>query len=551
MRFGGDYRRVHRDFLAGSNATGNFTFTGLFTENAAQDPATGSSMADFLLGLPQSTTLNSSLQKSYLRDNVIDVYAMDDWRVTPSLTLNYGLRYEFFAPYSEKYGHLAYVATNPAGGFTTVTEVTAGTSGYPASLVDAWRKALRPNVALAWRVPKLKQTVVRAGYGMNYTQGEYATFANLMAHQPPFTNEQTNQEASGNGASSACARTVPMTCFTLGNGFPAPATLGNVAIDPHYPLPYVQAWNVDIQRTLPWGIVANIGYNGSRGSRLDTVIAPRAIPSSPGTDPSICNGSLGCYPLNFTYDEAVSFSKFNAGTIRVNKRMSGGVALGANYQYSHSIDDAGALGSVGGVGVQNWQNVPGELGNSSLDVRHSVSGNYLYELPFGKDKRWVTTGSGAHILEGISVSGTFKFATGNWLSPSYQSSVTSTTCGTGGVMRPNLTGVSITAGGGSQRQWFNPAAYSAPTNTPGYCDFFGNAPRNSIEGPGTVSNDMSLSKTMQLGDTRSMEIRAMMNNAFNTVQYAGVGTVVNQPKFGQVTSAGEMRSFQFTARFRF
>jgi hypothetical protein len=231
--------------------------------------------------------------------------------------------------------------------------------------------------------------------------------------------------------------------------------------------------------------------------------------------------------------------------------MSGGVAVGANYQYGHSIDDAGGLGSVGGVSVQNWQNVLGELGNSSIDVRHSVSGNYVYELPFGKDKYWVTTGKGSHILEGISVSGSFKFATGTWLSPSYQASVTSTTCGTGGVMRPNLTGASVTAGGGSLQKWFNSAAYTAPTNTAGYCDYFGNAPRNSILGPGTVSNSMSLSKTMQMGDMRSMEIRAMIDNVFNTVQYAGVGTVVNGPKFGQVTSAGAMRSFQFTARFRF
>ncbi len=72
-----------------------------------------------------------------------------------------------------------------------------------------------------------------------------------------------------------------MTCFTLGNGFPAPATLGNVAIDPHYPLPYVQAWNLDIQKTLPWGVVFNVGYNGTRGNHLDTVIAPRAIPAIP------------------------------------------------------------------------------------------------------------------------------------------------------------------------------------------------------------------------------------------------------------------------------
>jgi hypothetical protein len=247
----------------------------------------------------------------------------------------------------------------------------------------------------------------------------------------------------------------------------------------------------------------------------------------------------------------VSFSKFNAGTVRVNKRLSKGIALGANYQYSHSIDDAGALGSVGGVGVQDWQNVLGELGNSSLDVRHTVSGTYLYELPFGKDKFWVTTGAGSHILEGFSISGTYQFATGTWLSPSYTSSVASTACGTGGVMRPNLTGAPVTAGGGSLHQWFNPAAYTAPTNTPGYCDFFGNAPRNSILGPGTVSNNMALSKTMQMGDTRSMEIRATINNVFNTVQYTGVGTTVNSRNFGEITSVGAMRSFQFTARFRF
>ena len=104
------------------------------------------------------------------------------------------------------------------------------------------------------------------------------------------------------------------------------------------------------------------------------------------------------------------------------------------------------------------------------------------------------------------------------------------------------------------KQWFNPGAFTAPVsaeNNPYPCGVFGNAPRNSIAGPGTVSNNMSLAKTMQLGDTRSMEIRATLNNAFNTVQYAGVDTNVASPTFGQVTSVGSMRSFQFMARFRF
>jgi trimeric autotransporter adhesin len=557
VRFGTDYRRVHRDFLAGANATGSFTFSGLFTEDAAQDQDTGSSVADFLLGLPQSTSLNSSLSKSYLRDNVYDAYAMDDWRVKSSLTLNYGVRWEFFAPYTEKYGHLAEVITNPGDAFTSETEAQAGTNGLPDSLVYPWRKAFRPSVGLAWRVPKLKQTVVRAGFGMNYTVGEYATFANTMAHQPfttaggqSFNNVQINQEEVGNKPSSACARGVGAACFMLGtNGFQTNGQMrGSYALDPHYPLPYVMAWNLDIQRTLPMGIVLNVGYNGTRGNHLDTVIEPRAIVTSPLTDPT---------NLNFSYEKAGSFSKFNAATVRVNKRLQKGISLGANYQYSHSIDDAGALGAVGGVGVQDWQNVLGELGNSSLDVRHTVSGTYLYELPFGQDKTWVTTGAGSHILEGISFSGTFKFASGTWLSPSYSSSVFSTSCGTGGVLRPNLVpGQPVTAGGGSLHQWFNPNAYALPPEAndpanPYPCGVFGNAPRNSILGPGTVSNNMALSKTVDMGETRSMEIRATINNVFNTVQYSGVGTTKNLPTFGEVTSVGAMRSFQFMARFRF
>jgi hypothetical protein len=536
LRFGTDYRRVHRDFLGGSNATGTFTFTGLFTEDPAGDQNTGSPIADFLLGLPQSTSINSSIAKSYLRDNVFDGYAQDDWRAMSGLSLNLGLRWEYFAPYTEKYNHLAFVSTNPAQGFTSQTEVPAGTAGLPSALVYPYHRAFAPRVAFAWRVPKLKEMTVRGGYGMNFTVAQYSTFATSMAHQPPFANEQTNEEANASGrASRACVQT--NTCFTLANGFPAPATTGNYAVDPHYQLPYVQVWNLDVQKTLPWGIVMNLGYNGSKGNNLDIRIAPRATPSSPNTDPT---------NLIFTYEESGAYSRFNAATVRVNKRMSSGVSLGANYQYGHSIDDAGSIGASGSVVSQDWQNLAAEEGNSSFDIRHQVSGNYLYELPFGKDKRWFTTGAASHFLEGFSLSGTFKFATGTPLTPSYQAAVADVARGTTGTLRPDrVAGASITAGGGSLRQWFNTSAYTAPSG------LYGTAPRNSIAGPGTISNGMSLSKTLNLGDTRSWEFRATASNVFNTVQYAGVNTSDGTPNFGQVTSAGQMRAFQFTSRFRF
>jgi hypothetical protein len=338
-----------------------------------------------------------------------------------------------------------------------------------------------------------------------------------MVNQPTFVNEQTN-EAKQAGA------------YTLANGFGAPAPLGSYGVDPHYRLPYVQAWNLDVQKTLPWSVVMNAGYNGSRGSRLDITSAPLPTPGSP----------------IFNYEQAAAFSRFNAGTFRLNKRLSGGIAVGANYQYSHSIDDAGSVGGTSTVVAQNWQDLEAEEGNSSFDVRHTVSGTYLYELPFGKDKHWVTSGAGSHVLEGFSVSGSFTFATGMPLTPRYGAAVEDVARGTAGTLRPDrVAGTSITAGGGSQKEWFNTAAFSKPAGA------FGTASRNSIPAPGIITNNMSFSKTMQMGDTRSMELRATANNVFNTVQYSGVDTGVDSATYGQVTSARSMRSFQFTARFRF
>lgn len=544
FRFGGDYRRIHRDILAGSNPTGSFTFTGLFTEDPAQDSTTGSAVADLLLGLPQSTTIATAEGKSYLRENQWDAYFVDDWRAGANLTINYGLRYELFAPYTEKYNHLAELLTTPSNEFATLTPITAAEApanreGLPQSLLHAYKTAFAPRVGIAWK--PIKNTVMRAGFGINYSVGQYAGFAGTLAHQAPFVDLQTNNAVNASGQpSTSCVAT--SSCFTLANGFPS-TPVANYSLQPDYHLPYVMAWNLDVQRTLKWGVVMNLGYNGSRGNHLDITSAPRATTSSPLTDPG---------NLIFNYDQSSAYSKFNAATVRLNKRLSGGIALGANYQYSHSIDDASSVGGTSTIVAQNWQDLPAEEGNSSFDVRHKVSGTYLYELPFGKDKRWLTTGTASHVMEGFSISGSYTFATGTPLNPTYQAAVSSVACGTTGSLRPNrVPGVSLTAGGGSLDEWFNPAAFSEPAPTSGGCAAFGNASRNSIAGPGTVQNNLTLSKTMQLGDTRSFEVRATANNAFNTVQYSGVDTNVASPSFGQVTSVGAMRSFNFIARFRF
>jgi hypothetical protein len=220
--------------------------------------------------------------------------------------------------------------------------------------------------------------------------------------------------------------------------------------------------------------------------------------------------------------------------------------LGANYQYSHSIDDAAAVNGTSPRVAQNWQDLQAEEGNSSFDIRHQVSGTYLYELPFGKDKFWVTSGVGSHILEGFSVSGSFTLcdrqpANSELYSYRERCGVRHSGIGAAGSRAGSFSGrgprvAAVVQPGG---------VYCACAPVQGYpCAVFGNCVARFDHRAGDHQNNMSLSKTVQMGDTRSMEIRATANNVFNTVQYSGVGTSVTLPTFGQVTSVGKMRSFQ-------
>ena len=536
IRYGGDFRRVHNDLFGNTgNVTGTFTFTGLFTEQPGSTSTgagslsgtsnTGSSLADLLLGLPQQSSLQAPYQKSYLRQNSWDAFGQDSWRALPSLTLLFGLRYEYFSPYSEKFDRLSTLDTG--NNFASVATVVSGgvgpyTGKYPRDLIYPERNNFSPRIGIAVRAAK--DTVVRAGYGINYAVGQYAKFIQDFAFQPPYADVQTNETTSGANIS-------------LANGFPTPQTEGNYAVNKNYRLPYVQVWNINLQRTLPLGIVLNVGYNGSKGTRLDIVNAPGRS----------ANSSLS--GVLYDYENSVAFSNYNALTVSARKRLQKGISLGATYTYSHSIDNASSIGGSGGsstVVAQNWQNLLAEESNSSFDVRNNLTGNFLYELPFGPDARWLSTGWVGHSLNGVSISGTFTLANGEALTPHYEATVDEVARGTTASLRPDrVPGVSLTSGGGSLENWFNKSAFATPAAT------YGTASRYSIPGPGTVTLNASLSKTVRFSETRTFEMRATASNPLNTVQYSGVDTTLGSGTYGQVTAAAGMRQFSFNARYRF
>ncbi|QMV20372.1 carboxypeptidase regulatory-like domain-containing protein [Granulicella sp. 5B5] len=554
MRFGFDIRRVHNDQIGGSNPLGTFTFTGYATSSPEAQAAgtagttTGSGFADFLLGLPATTAIQAGLHKIYLRENVYDWYAQDDFRVASNLTLNFGIRYEYFAPYTEKNNRLVNLDHN--ANFTQVDTVMPGQNGtyeghFNDSLVNPDRTMYAPRFGVAWR-PKTqtkltKDVVVRGGYGINYNTGAFASFAQSLSHQVPFAVTQTNTLTSG------CTTLTPTTAanMTLANGFGCSsnyAIANNYAVDKNYRLGMVQIYNLNIQKTLPLQTVFNLGYNGTHATGLDIYGTPN------GT--ALGSAIAGVAPFEFETSGATLRS--NQLVVSLQKRQQKGIALGATYTYGHAIDDASAVGNgAAHTPMQNFFNLQGEEGNSSMDVRHTLTGNWVAELPFGPNRAFLNKGGVmGKVLDGFDLSGNFTFASGNYFTPQYSGNQAEAGSGLTYSQRPNRNYGVSTKGPGRVGEFFNTSAFTAPTVANG-ATLPGTANVGSIEGPGQVSVSASLSRTVQFAGTNSFEARVTATNVLNTVQYSGIDTSENSETFGRVTSAAAMRTLLVQARYRF
>jgi hypothetical protein len=541
-RFGGDYRRILQSFRSAKNAEGSFVFTGFATSQFASGSGvpvanTGYDFADFLLGLPQQTTLQSGTNSYDFRANAFDVYVQDDFRFRPSLSFNLGLRYEYNGPYTEAHNQIANL--DVAAGFADAASVLPGQVGafngvYPGSLIHPDRNNFAPRIGIAWK--PMKQTVVRAGYGVNYNLAQYGNIIQNFAFQPPFAVTSTNVSS-------------PANLLTLQSGFPATnATVtNNFAVDPNYRLGYVQIWNLDIQRQLPAGVVMNLGYNGSKGTRLDV---QRAITAT-GVQP-------------FIYESSAGNSVFHSGSIRLRKRMAHGIAISGTYTYSKSIDDASSIGGGGTVVAQNPFDIAADRGLSSFDQRHKFSGNWIYELPFGENHPFAQHGPLSHILDGWQWSGDFTIGSGLYFTPRVLGNSLDISRGVSGSLRANATGAPISLSNPTTLQWFNTAAFCSPVSSFGSSTpasgstcanpngtSFGDAGRNTIEGPRQVVFDMNLSKTITFKESRALELRIQAANVFNTVHFTAINAIVNSLTYGEVTSAGSMRRITMLARFRF
>jgi hypothetical protein len=576
-RWGGDFRRVQLNTETSSNARGSFIFTGINT---------GYDFADFLYegqlngqtayGLPQQTSVQYGEENFHFHGDYWDLYVQDEWKIRGNLTLNLGVRYEYVSPFTEENNRIANLdlspgVLNPALGTPTVAVVLPGQTGpysgtVPASLVRPDRKNFAPRLGVAWK--PFSKTVVRSGYGINYNTGAYQSIVQQLAFQPPFSTTETNiQTAPGN--------------LTLANGFPTASSGGitnNYAVNPDYRLGYVQIRNLDIQQQIRPTLLLNVDYTGTKGTNLDILEAPnRTISPTQGIQTLI----NGVQP--FTYENSLGDSEANAGSVRLRKRLSNGFSIGGIYTFSKSLDNASSIGAGATVGsgsaglgaggtapggggssasvgsgantvAQNPIDLAAERGLSSFNQTHRFTADYLWELPFGHDRRWLTGNTPMRAIFGDwQWSGDWTIASGLPFTPRYLNNADEVKGGTNGTLRPDVVpGQAIQLLHPSVAEWFNIAAFTAPPeNSQGQVIAYGNARRNSIIGPPTHVFDMAFTKVIPLKESRTLELRAQATNIFNIPNYASIDTSVTSPTFGRVTSVGAMRQITVTARFRF
>ncbi|MGH9628229.1 MAG: TonB-dependent receptor, partial [Bryobacteraceae bacterium] len=552
ITFGGSFRRQAFNYLSQQDPRGTFTFTG---------DQTGSDFADFLLGIPATSSIAFGNADKYFRQSVYDAYITDDWRVAAGITLNAGLRWEYGAPITELYDRL--VNLDIAPGFAAVAPVLASNpagslSGrqYPDSLVQPYKHGFAPRVGIAWRPVAGSSLVVRAGYGIYYDTSIYESIALRMAQQPPLSKTSRVQNSAE----------YPLT---LANGFSgSPSTTGNTfAIDPNCRAGYAQNWQLSIQRDMPGSLQMTATYLGIKGSHAMQAFLPNTFPAGAANPCPSC-------PAGFTYITSNGNSSRQAAQFQLRRRLRDGLTATLQYTFSKSIDNAAALGGLGastnsqtttgqspargtavtepsassqtGIGeiaiAQNWLDPGAERGLSTFDQRHLLNLQLQYTTGMGI--------AGGTLLSGWK-GGLFKdwtFATqitaGSSLpqTPVYLAPVQGT--GVTGTIRPDYTGAPLYAA--APGLFLNPAAYTAPLP-----EQWGNAGRNSITGPAQFLLNASLGRTFRLNDRFNLDLRVDSINAFNRVNFTAWNTTVNSPQFGLPAAVNAMRSVQTSLRLRF
>jgi hypothetical protein len=504
LKMGFEARRIEHNGINDLLARGSMTFSGALS---------GAGASDLLLGLLSFGIQSQSDAVQTLRTTATNYYFQDDWKVRPSLTLNLGIRYEYNTP-----------ATDPTNRMTVLNLATGklsqvGTDGVSRSGTKADRNNFAPRVGFAWS-PDESKTVVRGGYGLFFDSGLLVANTSLYFNPPYFTIR-----AFFPTQTSLITLSDP---FPTGGGITPAASLSSLS--PDLTQAYLQHWNFNVQREVRHLGVLSAAYAGSKGTHL---IRSRDLNQpAPGAGAIAARRPLPEFS-NIFLIESGGNSSYNSLQVSLNRPLSRGFSILANYTYGKSIDDTSAfLATKADKNFpQNSRDFAAERAASSFDVRHRASFAAVWRMPFGFQSSAILSGN-----------------TGQPFTPilRFDNSNTGNTGGTYGNDRPNVVG-DPNSGPRTPERWFNTAAFAIPA-----ANTFGNAGRNVVRGPGYFSADASLMRKFQLTERLALQFEAQGFNLFNRTNFNLPERFVDEPAtFGRIFSARAPRQFQLTGRFTF
>ncbi len=508
LTFGGDVRRVMVDVESQQNPRGAFTFNG---------SVTGSDFADFLLGIPTTSSIAFGNADKFLRAYSSDAYVTDDWRFSPTLTMQIGARWEYDTPMNESLGRLANLSVTP--GFTSASPIKGD------GLLQPDRRGFEPRVGVAWRPVPGSSLVVRAGYGIYRNQNVYLPIVLLLAQQPPLSTAFQLQNSAS-------------TPLSLATGFTPPKVLSNTfAVDPSLRVGASHNWQALVQRDLPGSLTVTATYLGTRGTDLLQESLPNTVA------PGAVNPCPAC-PSGFVYLTSNGVSTRQAGQFQLRRRLRNGLLASVQYTLAKATDNATALAGVslnGSAIAQDWRNLDAETAPSNFDQRHQVTATAQYTTGMGLAGGTLLEGWKGRLYKGWTLTGQLTTGSGLPFTPVYFAPVQG--AGVTGSLRPSLSGASLTAPSG---YYLNPAAYTLPP-----AGQYGNVGRNSAVGPAQFSFNAGISRVFQFSERVSFDWRLDATNFLNRVTYTGVDAVLGGPQFGLPTLTNTPRKIQSTMRLRF
>ncbi len=536
LKFGADIEQVTLYAYVTLSARPALTFTGVFTQNPQSRAGTGSSFADFLLGEVNQLTV-STRPRNWSRQHTAEGYVQDDWKVSPKLTVNLGLRYELAMPWYELNNGQSDFILQPGPAFgLLVTAPDAGQYGLRNSFATPDTKNFAPRAGLAYQVTN--KTVIRSGFGVFYGRtDENLGISSRPTNNPPYFLRSIDVSDQVH------------TLMTLAGGIPPnllnPNNIVNASVNSwpiHMPLPYTYEWNLNVQREVGKGFTAQVGYVGSTSH--DLYVDPNFNQPQPGP------GSITSRELFPQYSSILAYlpldrSNYNSLIAQIERRYRNGFSFLGAYTWSHSQDYGGQVSDSLDYAPQNPFNWTSNYASSNFDVRQRLSASYIYELPFGRGKHWLSQlGIGRAVLGGWQLSGVVAIQTGIPITPILSFDPTNT----GAVARPNVVaGAALYPANQGPSDWFNNAAFVAPA-----AYTYGDAGRNIIRGPGLHNSDIGLLRTVSFKERYSVQFSAQAFNMFNTPQFGLPKNTVGTSTTGVITAVSTpARQFQFGLHFAF